>query len=103
MIGSVDRIDLLAGLPSGDDTVGPVLEGIGFDWVDVHRALCCTNATWGLLGRDARVDGAWVTSPRSLVDRIVVPGPVSSVDMRSIAAEISVRLPAVRPVAGAAG
>lgn len=89
--GSV--VELVA--PSRDQVGGvfAVLDRIGFGWMDVHRAVCLTNADWGVFHRPFEAGGALVTWGRALVDAIAVPGPVSPADMRTVAAELSSRLP----------
>jgi len=70
------------------------LERMGFGWLDVHRAVCLTNADWGVR-RPFEIDGILVTWGRSLVETIGVRGALGPVDMRAVAVELSSRLPAM--------
>ena len=70
-----------------------VLSSIGFDWLDVHLAVCATNAR-GALQRPIRVDDVWVARPSSLISLISRAGPLSHADVATVAAELSRRFPA---------
>jgi len=88
-----DRIEIVEAC----DEVGVVerhLERMGFEWLHVRRAVCLTNANWGMVRRPFVVDGVIVTWGRALVEKIAVPGPLSPFDMRAVAVELSARLPA---------
>lgn len=76
------------------DRVLEELAPMGFDWLDVHRVVCFTNARWGLGARPFGHDDALVTWGRALVDRIAVPGALGPRDMKAVAVELSARLPA---------
>ena len=83
---------------SGDhvDLVRGYVDRVGFEWMDVQRAVCLTNAGWGVHPRPFRIDGDWVIWGRALVAKVAVPGPVGPAEMHAVAAELSARLPAGR-------
>lgn len=72
-----------------------VLSSIGFDWLDVHIAVCATN-TQGAFRRPLLIDGVWVARPSSLTSLISRPGPLNHPKVATVAAELSRRFPAVR-------
>ncbi len=72
-----------------------VISAIGFDWLEVHTAVCATNAT-GLHRRSVDIDGIWMTRPAGLVTLLAQPGPLSHLDVATVAAELSRRFPAAR-------
>lgn len=78
------------------DVVRGHLERMGFGWLDVHRAVCLTNADWGVLSKPFEVDGTFVTWGRALVDEVAVPGALAPRDMRAVAMELAARLPSAR-------
>jgi hypothetical protein len=79
--------------PDAESLIARLLEPIGFDWVDVHRALCFTNTDWGPMAKPFLVDGVLVTSGQALVERIASLGPINPADVQTIAAELGTRMP----------
>ena len=68
------------------------LEPMGFEWLDVHRVVCLTNARWGVAPRPYEVAGATVIWGRALVDRVAVRGALGPEDMNAVAMELSASL-----------
>lgn len=76
------------------DAVRACVASVGFDWVDVHPAVCFTNATWGRFTKPFRTHGAWIASPKTLTETIGEPGALGPDDMRTVAAVLSATFPA---------
>ncbi len=72
-----------------------VVSAIGFDWLDVHIAVCATNAR-GIHRRPVDVGGIWMSRPGALLSLMARRGPLSHLDVATVAAELSRRFPAVR-------
>lgn len=96
IVGGDERRDLVDAVERRAAAVRSLLYPIGFEWMDVHRAVCFTNANFRLFARPFTIDGSWAIRARGLVDRIAVPGPVAPDVMRTVGVELSSRLPAVR-------
>lgn len=72
-----------------------VLSSVGFDWLDVHHALCVTNAQ-GVMRRPLRIGDVWVARPGGLLSVMLQQGPLAHLDVVTVAAEMSRRFPAAR-------
>jgi hypothetical protein len=59
--------------------------------------LCFTNTDWGLFAGRSRVDGATLTWPNPLIQRIRQPGRLDAATVDLLAREIGSRLSAPIP------
>jgi hypothetical protein len=71
--------------------IQPLLEEFA---LPITPVLCFAGAEWSLFARPFRLDGVWIEWPKSLIERVQAPGPLSAPNLRLLARRVASRLPA---------
>ena len=90
-VGGRDRSTVVAGL---DWQVAAVLKALDNRSVPVRRAVCFTDAEWGLFAKPFMMSGTFVSGPNALSRKIAEPGPLGTRDIRELALHLAQALPA---------
>jgi hypothetical protein len=96
-VGGHDRTRIVDGLTWQAKGVHALLASIEVHEVPVHAVLCFTNTDWGLFAGRSRVNGATITWPNRLIQRIRQPGRLDVATVGLLARELDSHLSA--PVA----
>jgi hypothetical protein len=95
--GGHDRTRVVDGLTWHAKGVHALLASMDVHDVPVHAVLCFTNTDWGLFAGRSRVNGATITWPNRLIQRIREPGRLDIETVDLLARELDALLAA--PVA----
>jgi hypothetical protein len=96
-VGGHDRTRIVDGLTWQAKGVHAHLASIDVRDVPVHAVLCFTNTDWGLYAGRSRVDGATITWPNRLIQRIRQPGHLDPETVDLLARELDAQLAAPVP------
>jgi hypothetical protein len=93
-VGGHDRSRIVDGVTWQAKGVHALLTSIDVHDVPVHAVLCFTNTDWGLFAGRSRVNGATITWPNRLIERIRQPGRLDVATLDLVARELGSRLSA---------
>jgi hypothetical protein len=96
-MGGHDRTRIVDGLTWQAKGVHALLAAIDVHDVPVHAVLCFTNTDWGLFAGRSRVNGATITWPNRLIQRIRQPGRLDIETVDLLSHELDARLAAPLP------
>ena len=93
-MGGHDRTRIVDGLTWQAKGVHALLASIDVRDVPVHAVMCFTNTDWGLFTGRSRVNGATITWPNRLIQRIRQPGRLDIETVDLLAHELGSQLSA---------
>jgi hypothetical protein len=93
-IGGHDRTRIVDGLIWQAKGIHALLAPIEVHDVPIHAVLCFTNTDWGLFAGRSRVNGATITWPNPLIQRIRQPGRLDAATVDLLAGELGSHLSA---------
>jgi hypothetical protein len=94
-VGGRDRTKLIHGMPRQVEAVTAALasDPLAAE-VPVRPIVCFVASDWALFAKPFEIAGVLVTWPQKLVERILVPGPLTATAVARLANRIGVSLPA---------